>query len=73
MLLLRESRPKPNPSYSRQLELGSLGFGGLENGNAGIGVFPCGEELLVGGFSLRVTTLQLPGARELEARQYTDR
>jgi len=31
------------------LQLGVLGFGLLEDGDVGVGVFPEGEEILVGG------------------------
>ena len=34
-----------------------FGFGGLENGNASIGVPPSGEEFLVSGFGVRMTAL----------------
>lgn len=57
MLLQSESSLKPNPCDGRRLELCGFGFGGLENGNARIGVLPSGEEFLVSGFGVRMTAL----------------
>ena len=48
-----------------------LRFGLLEDGDIGIGVFPEGEKILVGGFGFGGVALQGVGAGEAEMRQGT--
>jgi hypothetical protein len=40
------SKPRPKTL----LQLGGFGFGLLQDGDVGVGVFPEGEEVLIGGF-----------------------
>ena len=63
----------------RSLQLRVLGFGGFVDGDVGVGVFPEGEEILVGGErtdvgsigirSLRGSRLQGIGASHAQMRQ----
>jgi hypothetical protein len=43
-------------SPCKSLQLGVLGFSLPQNGDVGVGVFPKGEEILVGGLCLRVVS-----------------
>jgi hypothetical protein len=48
------------------LEFGGFEFGLLEDGDVGVGVFPEGEEVMVGGFGVGGVALELIGAGEAE-------
>jgi hypothetical protein len=51
------------------LQLRVLRFGLLQDGDVGVGVFPEGEEILIGGAGFEVIALQGVGAGEAEPRQ----
>jgi hypothetical protein len=50
------------------MQLGILGFGGDEDGNVGVGVFPQSEEILIGGAGLRDVALHNVGSSDLKMR-----
>src|SRR5208337_3411781 len=56
----------------RLFQLRVLGFGLLQDRDVGVGVFPEGGKILVGGSCLGGVALQGIGAAEVEVRQYTD-
>src|SRR5712692_776521 len=51
------------------LQLGVLGLGLLQDWDVGVGVFPLGEEILVGGACFGRVTLQSVGASKTESGQ----
>jgi len=53
-------------------ELGVFGFGLLEDWDVGVGIFPEGEKILVGGAGFRGVTGQGVGAGEFEMSQGAD-
>jgi len=55
------------------LQFRVLGFGLLQDGDVGVGVFPEGEEILIGGFRFGRVALQGVGAAKAETRQCTMR
>jgi hypothetical protein len=54
------------------LQLRVLSFGLLQNGDVGIGVFPEGEEIFVGGFRLGGIARHRIGATDLKMRECSD-
>src|SRR5579863_10733991 len=75
-------RPRPRgqppsvsglPKRRRLLELGVLGLGLDQHGNVGVGVFPRGQEVLVGGSSLRLVALKRVGASQTQAGERIER
>jgi hypothetical protein len=55
------------------LHLLVLGFGFLQDGDVGIGVFPEGEEVLIGGTALGSVALESVGTGETEMRECPQR
>ena len=53
-------------------QLGVLRLGLFQNGDVGVGVFPEGEEVLVGSFCSASVSIHRVGAAELEMREYAD-
>jgi hypothetical protein len=66
----------PGPRHHRKspnlFQLRVFGLGGDENGNAGVGVFPEGEETLIGCAGFGSVALQRVSASQTKVRQCTD-
>ena len=54
------------------MELGVLGLGLLEDRDVGVGIFPEGEKILVGGVGFCGVTRESVGAAEFEMSQGAD-
>src|ERR1700683_389075 len=54
------------------MEFGEFGFGGLEDGDAGVGIFPEREEILIGGAGFGSVALLRIGASEAEMGESAD-
>ena len=55
-----------NSEHPKLLQLGVFGFGRDEDGNIEVGVFPKGEEILIGSFRFGGVTLQHIGTSKSE-------
>jgi hypothetical protein len=70
---VRIFRPEcPHALGDSSLQLRALGFGLLQNGDVGVGIFPEGEEVLVCGFGSGTITRHRIGATELKMCESTD-
>jgi hypothetical protein len=67
--MLCRYRERVNSGVKRSLQLGVLSFGLLQDGGVGDGIFPEGEEALVGGFRFGGIACHRVGAAELKMRQ----
>ena len=74
---MRHAAPRSvNPCFTRRgglLQLGVLGFGGDEDGDVGVGVFPEGEEILIGGAGLGGIARESVGTGQAEMGECTQR
>ena len=62
---MRESTNRANRGREL-LQLRVLGLGLLQDGDVGVGVFPEGEEILIGGFGFGDVALHGIGATEVK-------
>src|SRR5580693_4712587 len=72
-LLLRRSNKTSTPAacaHSLKLRVLCLGF--LQDGDVGVGVFPEGEEIFVGGAGVALVAREYVGASKLQVRQCAD-
>lgn len=65
----RMDRPAERHTLLFLLHFGVFGFGFVEQGNVGVGVFPVRKEILVGDAAARVVALQGVGAGQSEMSQ----
>ena len=60
-------------SSLRSVQLGVFGLGFFKDRDVGVGVFPLGEEILIGGAGFGVVPLQDVGASQIQASERIER